>query len=170
MSCVLEYLKSNVILIVVLLIYIEFASSLSSIMNPSHAAPFAAPTSVRVSGAASSNIIVQWGAVDCIHRNGDITGYSVRYGEVESGSTQTVSVSGGSVTISNLTLSTNYTIQVAAVNSAGIGVYSDPPITAETVPISIYLCRFMHNLCYVQCIYIYLVYRFISQFEYYHHP
>ena len=104
-------------------------------------APSAAPTSVRVSAVTSSSITVQWGVVDCIHRNGDITGYSVQYGVVGSGSTETVSVSGSSVTeatISSLMLSTNYTIQVAAVNSAGTGVYSDPPTTAETISISIY--------------------------------
>ena len=70
-------------------------------------------------------------AVDCIHRNGDITGYSVRYGVVGSGSTQTVSVSGGGATnrlISDLMSSTNYTVEVAAENSAGLGVYSDPEI------------------------------------------
>ena len=55
---------------------------------------------------------------------------------VGSGSIQTMSVSGGGVTeatITNLTLSTNYSIQVAAMNSVGIGVFSDPPITAETI-------------------------------------
>ena len=41
---------------------------------------------------------------------------------------QTMSVSGGSATeatISSLIPSTTYSIQVAAVNSAGIGLYSD---------------------------------------------
>ena len=97
-------------------------------------APSAAPTSVRKSEVTSSSITVQWGAVDCIHHNGDITGYSVWYGVQGNGSTQTMNVSGGSLTeatISSLMPSTNYSIQVAAVNSAGIGVYSDP-ITVET--------------------------------------
>ena len=83
---------------------------------------------MSVSGVTSSSITVQWGAVDCIHRNGDITGYSVRYGVQGSGSTQTVNVSGGGATmrlISGLTASTQYSIEVAAVNSAGTGVYSD---------------------------------------------
>ena len=100
-------------------------------------APSAGPTSVRESAVTSSSITVQWGAVDCIHHNGDITGYSVRYGVQGNGSTQTVSVSGGSVTeatISSLMSSTTYSIQVAAVNSAGIGVYSDPPVITETLP------------------------------------
>ena len=65
--------------------------------------------------------------MDCIHRNGDITGYSVRYVEVGSGNTQTMSVSGGTVTeatISSLMPSTTYSIQVAAENIASIGRYS----------------------------------------------
>ena len=49
----------------------------------------------------------------------------MQYGVVGSGNPQTMSVSGGSVTISSLMVSTTYSIQVAAVNSAGIGVYSD---------------------------------------------
>ena len=83
---------------------------------------------MSVSEVTSSSITVQWGAVDCIHRNGDITGYSVRYEAQGSGSTQTVSVSGGGATvttISGLTASTQYSIEVAAVNSADTGVYSD---------------------------------------------
>ena len=96
-----------------------------------YTAPSAAPTSVSVPDehVTSSNITVQWGAVDCIHHNGDITGYSVRYGVQGSGSTQTSDVSGGGATnivISGLTSSTNYTVEVAAVNSVGTGVYSGP--------------------------------------------
>ena len=97
-------------------------------------APSAAPTSVGESGVTSSTITVQWGAVDCIHHNGDITGYSVRYGVQGSGSTQTRDVSGGDTrqtTIPDLNPSTTYSIQVAALNSAGIGGYSGP-ITAMT--------------------------------------
>ena len=97
-------------------------------------APSAPPTSVSTSDVTSSSITVQWGAVDCIHRNGDITGYSVQYGVQGSGSTQTDSVSGGATTeatISGLTPSTSYSIEVAAVSSAGTGEYSSS-ITAET--------------------------------------
>ena len=77
-----------------------------------------------------SSITVQWGAVDCIHRNGDITGYSVRYGVQGSGAgDRTVEVasgdsSGGMYLISGLSVAAVYTIEVVAVNSAGTGVYS----------------------------------------------
>ena len=91
------------------------------------AAPSAPPTSVRVSEVTSSSITVQWGKVDCIHRNGDITGYSVQYREVGSaeGERTLMMVSNRRATISDLTPSTEYTVSVAAVNSAGTGMYSD---------------------------------------------
>ena len=87
-----------------------------------HPAPSAPPTSVSVSEVTTSSITVQWGPVDCIHRNGDITGYSVRYGS------ETVSVSGdssgGMYVISGLMPSTTYSIEVAAETSVGTGPYS----------------------------------------------
>ena len=92
-------------------------------------APSAAPTSVITFSDSSSSITVQWGMVPCIHRNGDIKGYSVQYGVVGSGSTQIRSVSGGDAsqtTIFGLRPARTYSIQVTAVNSAGIGLYSAP--------------------------------------------
>ena len=66
----------------------------------------------------------------CIHQNGEIAGYSVQYVAVGSSTTGSEMVSGnssgGTTTISGLTRRTMYTVQVAAVNSAGIGVYSTP--------------------------------------------
>ena len=102
----------------------------------------------------SSSITVQWGAVNCIHHNGDITGYSVRYGvqgsdegdrtvEMSSGDSR-----GGMYQISGLSAATVYTIEVAAVNSAGTGVFSNALI-AET-PDSKYTiqsCFVNHGLC-----------------------
>ena len=89
--------------------------------------PSAAPTSVHTSDVTFSSITVQWGAVDCIHQNGNITGYSVRYW-VQRSSTHTLNVSGGAATaftLTGLSNSTTYNIDVAAVNNAGIGKYSD---------------------------------------------
>ena len=94
------------------------------------AVPSSAPTSVSATSTPTT-ITVQWGMVPCIHRNGEITGYSVRYSG--GGSTDTVSVSGANArqtTISGLTPSTDYTIEVAAVNSVGTGPYSSAIIEA----------------------------------------
>ena len=78
--------------------------------------------------STSSSITVQWGMVPCIHRNGDITGYSVQYWQaVGSGSIQTLPVIESDAmmtTIPALISSTVYSIQVAAVNNAGPGDYS----------------------------------------------
>ena len=66
--------------------------------------------------------------VPCIHRNGDITGYAVQYVIQGQSNPQAKSVSGADTlmtTITDLMSSTSYTIQVAAVNGPGIGVYSE---------------------------------------------
>ena len=104
-------------------------------------APSAPPTSVSTSDVTSSSITVQWGPVDCIHRNGDITGYSVRYGVQGSGSTQTTSGFGGAATkatITGLNSATNYSIEVAVVNSAGTGDYSNLISATTSGTFSIY--------------------------------
>jgi len=96
-------------------------------------APSAAPTSVHTSDVTFSSITVQWGAVDCIHQNGNITGYSVRYW-VQRNSILSVNVSGGAamaLTLTGLSSSTTYSIDVAAINNAGVGKHSDS-ITVKT--------------------------------------
>ena len=84
-------------------------------------APSAAPTDVRMTGVTSTTITLRWRKIPCIEQNGDITGYIVRYGS------QTQSVSGNSVTettISNLTPSTTYNIEVAAMNDGPFSTIS----------------------------------------------
>ena len=98
-------------------------------------APSAPPTYVNTSNVTSSTITIQWGRVNCKHHNGLIIGYSVRYGVLGNINT-TMNISGGSVnntTITKLLVSTTYEIEVAAVNSAGVGVFS-PVILAYTKP------------------------------------
>ena len=94
----------------------------------------AAPTGLNVSAVTQVSITIHWELLPCQDQNGDITGHSVRYGEVDSDTSQTVSVPGGEnnqTVISGLVPSTEYWIQVAAVNSAGTGDYSTP-IVQET--------------------------------------
>ena len=75
--------------------------------------------------ATSYSITLQWETVPCEHRNGDITGYSVKYGVMGSLINQSktvMNITGADVTeatIFNLILDTNYSIQIAAVNNAG---------------------------------------------------
>ena len=74
-----------------------------------------------------SDLTIQWTPVPCIYHNGHLTGYSILYGPV--GDTLVELVSEGystEVIVSGLAASTEYSIQVAAVNTAGVGVYSEP--------------------------------------------
>ena len=103
-------------------------------------APSAPPSEVEVTDMTSSTITAQWGEVPCIHQNGDITGYSVQYGVEGSGNTQTQIATGNGAEIPGLVTSTNYTVQVAAITSAGVGEYSDPPLIVNTE--STFSCSF----------------------------
>ena len=63
--------------------------------------------------------------MECIDRNGKITGYKVQL-ERENGDVMSMSIRGTATesTVSKLESSTTYDIRVAAVNSAGRGVFS----------------------------------------------
>ena len=85
----------------------------------------------------SSKLILHWEPVDCKHRNGLITGYRVQYWMVGNKRIHTINVAGRTTTkriIKGLEPGTAYFIQVAAVNSAGTGVYSDPYTVTPAVP------------------------------------
>ena len=107
-----------------------------SLFTPIHSEPFSLltapsvpPSSVRLSVVSSTSINVRWGPMDCRHRNGEITRYTVRYGE-EGGDLTPLFLpgdsSGGMITLSGLTKQTVYTVEVAARTSGGTGVYSQP--------------------------------------------
>ena len=117
--------------------------------------PSAPPTSVSVSDVTSSTISIQWGTVECIHRNGDITGYSVMYSVVGSGSVIVLPVVESSqITLSGLVSSTNYSIQVAAVNNAGIGVFSDAiTTTTQESESKLYITVYM-NPCHACAVWV----------------
>ena len=94
--------------------------------------PTAAPQTVTASITGPTIVFVTWKHVDCIDRNSEISRYTVRYGPF-GGVAVNVSVSGTNYTAVGLTPSTNYSIEVAAVNSdGGVGPFS-PPIFVRTL-------------------------------------
>ena len=96
-------------------------------------APSATPGSVKVSEVTTSSIAVQWGTIHCIHRNGDIKSYSLQiFVQGDDIPRQTENASTTEQLITGLDPSTTYAIQVAAVNGAGTGVYSDQISVATT--------------------------------------
>ena len=91
----------------------------------SSTAPTGYPRSIRSGTVTPHRITVHWEEVDCLDRNGAITGYVAR--ALSNGREEgTASVGGddSEATISGLTPSTQYIVQVAAVNSAVTGPYS----------------------------------------------
>ena len=75
---------------------------------------------------------VQWETVPCIQRNGDITGYSVRYGVLGNGGMETLTMVVPDILMTNLTglvPATSYLVQVAGVNGQGVGVYGEITVT-----------------------------------------
>ena len=103
-----------------------------------------APRNVMATVVNSTVISVQWDRLDpCRHVNGRIHIFRIQYTEVASGVVQSKDEAGvwdvdNQVTsLTGLTPSTNYSIQVAAVNEEGdVGVYSDP-LTRQTCKFSI---------------------------------
>ena len=93
-----------------------------------------APHSVTATVVSSIVISVQWdGLTPCRHVNGLIVLYRVQYTEVASGVVQSKDVAGewnvmnAETSLTGLTPSTSYSIQVAAMNEEGdVGLYSDP--------------------------------------------
>ena len=100
------------------------------------------PMWINVIAITPTTITIQWGAISCIQQNSEITGYKVRYGPVGSSqrATETVTGSastGGMYTLTGLLTFTNYSIELAAVDSNGdIGHFTHPIINATTAIIS----------------------------------
>ena len=98
-----------------------------------------APRSVTATVVNFTVISVQWDGLDpCRHVNGLIVLYRVQFTEVASGVVQSKDVAGewnvmnAETSLTGLTPSTNYSIQVAAVNEEGdVGLYSHP-VTRHT--------------------------------------
>ena len=87
----------------------------------------------------TTSITLQWEAVDCINRNGNVTGYSLLIGNMENMLYRDSSDT--RVALSGLSPSTTYTIQVAAVNTTGIGSYSSPINTSRDGECGMHRCN-----------------------------
>ena len=118
----------------------HFVSSLNQISISS--VPTGPPTSVTNGTITSNSITVQWEEVACLDRNGEITGYTAR--AITSGRVEGTAIVSGDVrqaTITGLTPSTQYIVQVAVVNSAGSGPFS--PIATFTTDGTYLLCHIL---------------------------
>ena len=94
--------------------------------------PSAPPAGLTAFNVAPTSFSVQWENVPCIQRNGDITGYSVRYGVLGNGGMETLTMVVPDVLMTNLTglvPETSYLVQVAGINGEGVGVYGETTVT-----------------------------------------
>ena len=78
-----------------------------------------------VPSATTRNISVLWVTIDCIDRNGEITGYEVEFRQADGPAITTGEVMGLTFIASGLQPFTNYTFRVAGVNSEGRGPFTD---------------------------------------------
>ena len=80
---------------------------------------------VTLTDLTPTSVSFQWGSVECIRRNGQITGYSITYNIQGSSESTSVLVTvnspsdGGTYTIIDLEPSEMYSVQIAAQNTIG---------------------------------------------------
>lgn len=88
------------------------------------------PRSVEVQSVFPASIVISWRAPQSKHHNGLLTGYIIRYFQHGSNRTDSLVTFANTTTqiISGLISCTNYTVQVAAVNSNGTGPFSVPTV------------------------------------------
>ena len=90
-------------------------------------APSSPPQNFMVTSVPRASLMVSWQPPLEINHNGIITGYEIQYTRV--GSSDPMAMEGSSgITIPGLVAFVNYSVVVAAVNSAGIGTFSDPMV------------------------------------------
>ena len=94
---------------------------------------------LREVNITSTSITIAWDAINCVDRNGNITGYEVHYVPSPSHGNGSVMAAGtgdaGSIlTIDGFTPSTYYFIQVAAVNSDSALGQLSAAIIVQTAP------------------------------------
>ena len=102
----------------------------------------------------SATILVQWDEVPCLDQNSIIAGYTVQYQFGDQSSSVSITVANRMASLTSLQPFTDYSIQVAAVNSNNdMGPLSTPitehtPAASECCSIRTHICMFM--LTYAQ--------------------
>ena len=92
-------------------------------MSISPIAPTGAPQGLSVQSVMATSVVLTWNEMDCLQRNGDITGYMIQY--VRDSQLITDLSSTRTYTVQELIPFTEYSFSVAAVNSVGTGPFSE---------------------------------------------
>ena len=94
----------------------------------------------------SATILVQWDEVPCLDQNGVIAGYTVQYQFGGQSSSVSVPVTDRMASLTSLQPFTDYSIQVAAVNSNDDMGPLSTPITEHT-PAASEFCSICTHIC-----------------------
>lgn len=106
----------------------------------------------------STSINIIWDEVDCLNQNGIINKYLVLYHIFETEENTTLEANQTGITVNRLLPRTNYTVQVAPVNSNGTGPVSDEVIHTTKIPdsknnyliyVTLLYCYYMFTACFV---------------------
>ena len=110
-------------------------------------APSSPPQSVMVTGVPRASLIVSWQPPLEINHNGPITGYVIQYIRVGSSDPMTMEGNSG-ITIPGLVAFVNYSVVVAAVNSAGNGPFSNPMVvrSGQDGQLILYIVKFISSI------------------------
>lgn len=136
-SFVLKGLEEFTLYEIILHAFNELGSSDPSpgvLARTREAAPGSGPTGVSAEATSSTTILVKWGDVEKIHRNGIIEGFKVSYG-AKGVPFQYKHISNNltrQTTLTELKKYTQYAIQVLAYTRVGDGELSSPPIQVKT--------------------------------------
>ena len=89
-------------------------------------APSSPPQNVMITSVNPASLMISWQPPPPIDHNGLITSYVIQYNR--SGSSLKTMEGNSGITISELVAFVDYSVIVAAVNSAGTGTFSDPVV------------------------------------------
>ena len=98
--------------------------------------PSAAPANFSLVSQTPTNVTVTWEPVLCMYRNGLITGYVIKYKELNNDLVSNKTITGDDMRmfeITGLKPSTQYEIKITAMNSVGTGPFTNKSIDAMTI-------------------------------------
>ena len=98
--------------------------------------PSAAPANFSLVSQTPTNVTVTWEPLLCMYRNGLITGYVIKYKELNNDLVSNKTITGDDMRmfeITGLKPSTQYEIKITAMNSVGTGPFTNKSIDAMTI-------------------------------------
>ena len=107
-----------------LLIFVGLVTYNVRIVIITTAVPSSPPQNITVASVDPASLMVTWQPPPLIDQNGPIVSYAISIMSIEHRDIRNVTIVGTELTISDLIPFVNYSVQVAASNTNGTGVFS----------------------------------------------